>query len=72
MKFSVVITTYNRLHLLERAISSVLNQTIPCEVVVADDCSSDGTEDYLKSLSQRIVYHRNSVNPVMQQLSMQE
>ncbi len=62
MKFSVVITTYNRLHLLERAISSVLNQTIPCEVVVADDCSSDGTEDYLKRLSSHVVYHRNSVN----------
>lgn len=70
MKFSVVITTYNRLTLLERAINSVLNQTIPCEVVVADDCSSDATQDYIKSLSKalsqtesrRLVYHRNQVN----------
>ena len=43
MKFSVVITTYNRLDLLKRAINSALNQTLKCEVVVADDCSSDGT-----------------------------
>ncbi|MBW4666365.1 MAG: glycosyltransferase [Cyanomargarita calcarea GSE-NOS-MK-12-04C] len=62
MKFSVVITTYNRLDLLERAIKSVLNQTIACEVVVADDYSSDGTQDYLKSLGSHIVYHRNSKN----------
>jgi glycosyltransferase involved in cell wall biosynthesis len=71
MKFSVIITTYNRLQLLKRAIDSVLNQTIPCELIVSDDCSSDGTQDYMKSLSAklsvsenapRLVYHRHEVN----------
>jgi len=62
MKFSVVITTYNRLNLLKRAIDSALNQTIKCEVVVADDCSSDDTQTYLKSLGNSVVYHRNEVN----------
>ncbi|MBW4616754.1 MAG: glycosyltransferase [Desmonostoc vinosum HA7617-LM4] len=62
MKFSVVITTYNRLDLLKRAINSALNQTIECEVVVADDCSSDDTETYIKSLGDSVVYHRNEVN----------
>ncbi len=70
MKFSIVITTYNRLHLLKRAIDSALRQTIPCEVVVADDCSLDGTQEYLnycrekffESGNSRFVYHRNEVN----------
>jgi glycosyltransferase involved in cell wall biosynthesis len=62
MKFSVVITTYNRLNLLKRALNSALNQTIPCEVVVADDCSSDETEQYIKSLGNSVVYHRHPVN----------
>jgi glycosyltransferase involved in cell wall biosynthesis len=70
MKFSVVITTYNRLNLLKRAINSALNQTIATEVVVADDCSSDGTQEYVNSLMKklslsgdsRLVYHRNEVN----------
>ncbi|KOP27064.1 glycosyl transferase [Hapalosiphon sp. MRB220] len=70
MKFSVVITTYNRLNLLKRAINSALNQTIPTEVVVADDCSSDGTQEYVNSLikklshngDSRVIYHRNQVN----------
>ena len=62
MKFSIVITTYNRLNLLKRAINSALQQTIPCEVVVADDCSSDETEQYIKSLGNSVVYHRNRVN----------
>jgi glycosyltransferase involved in cell wall biosynthesis len=62
MKFSVVITTYNRLDLLCRAIDSALNQTIPCEVVVADDCSTEDTETYVRSLGNSVVYHRNEVN----------
>jgi glycosyltransferase involved in cell wall biosynthesis len=62
MKFSVVISTYNRLDLLRRAIDSVLNQTMKCEVVVVDDCSSDETETYIKSLGNSVVYHRHQVN----------
>lgn len=62
MKFSIVITTYNRLDLLRRAIDSAVNQTIKCEVVVADDCSSDHTQAYVKSLGNRVVYHRNDFN----------
>jgi glycosyltransferase involved in cell wall biosynthesis len=62
MKFSVVITTYNRLSLLQRAIDSALNQTIPCEVVVVDDASTDGTEAYMQSLGSHVVYHRQESN----------
>lgn len=70
MKFSIVITTYNRLSLLKRAIDTSLAQTLPCEVIVADDCSSDGTEAYVSCLvaslrakgDERLVYHRNQVN----------
>ena len=70
MKFSIVITTYNRLTLLQRAIDSALAQTKPCEVVVVDDCSSDGTQAYVQERcealasagDQRLVYHRNSEN----------
>ncbi len=70
MKFTVVISTYNRLHLLKRAIESAFNQTIPCEVVVVDDCSLDDTQEYVMNLSEtkakqgdsRLIYHRNSEN----------
>lgn len=70
MKFTIVITTYNRLSLLRRSIASALAQSLPCEIVVADDCSSDGTEAYLCKLQEelcangdnRLVYHRNSHN----------
>ncbi len=66
VKFSVVITTFNRWQLLERAIFSALQQTIPCEVVVIDDASTDATEKHIKKLlvtySERLIYHRFSEN----------
>lgn len=70
MKFSIVITTYNRLNLLQRAIDSALNQTIPCEVIVIDDFSSDQTQNYVKNRREilenqgdkRLIYHRNPTN----------
>ena len=40
---SIVITTYNRAHLLERAIESAFSAASDCEVIVVDDCSSDNT-----------------------------
>ena len=60
--FSVVITTYNRLSLLKRAIQSALEQTVPCEVIVADNASTDGTDANLRSLGDKITYVRNESN----------
>lgn len=70
MQFSIVITTYNRLALLKRAIETSLAQSYPCEVVVIDDCSSDETQTYVQELQQqliadgdtRLIYHRNASN----------
>ncbi|NER02927.1 MAG: glycosyltransferase family 2 protein, partial [Okeania sp. SIO3C4] len=62
MKFSIVITTYNRLDLLKRAINSALEQTVECEIIVVDDCSIDGTKNYVNSLGGRVIYYCTSSN----------
>ncbi|MEM6253270.1 MAG: glycosyltransferase family 2 protein [Cyanobacteria bacterium P01_D01_bin.156] len=62
VSFSIVITTYNRVELLKRAIATSLAQTVPCEVIVVDNASTDGTQDYLESLGDRVTYHRNHIN----------
>ena len=60
--FSIVVTTYNRLALLKRAIWSALDQSVPCEVVVIDNASTDGTQDYMESLGKQVIYVRNLTN----------
>ena len=63
---SVIITTYNRKELVSRAAVSVLTQTYEnIECIVVDDCSTDGTLDYLTQLSQqdqriRIISHKEN------------
>ncbi|MEG0022448.1 MAG: glycosyltransferase, partial [Bacilli bacterium] len=49
---TVYIPTFNRLELLQRAVESVCNQTYKnLEIIVVDDCSTDGTQEYLVKLS---------------------
>lgn len=61
---SVIIPTYNRTHLIERAIQSVLNQTYQdFEIIVVDDGSIDNTKEVLESFSdKRIRYIRHEKN----------
>ena len=53
---SIVIPTYNRAHLLSRAIQSVLNQTYgDFELIIVDDGSTDETEKLVKSFNSRMI-----------------
>lgn len=46
---SVIIPTYNRAHLISRAIDSVINQTYEnWELLIVDDASTDNTEEVVK------------------------
>jgi len=59
IQVSAIIPTYNRRDLVQRAIESVLAQTLPVdEIVVIDDGSDDGTEDILRTrYGERIRYY---------------
>lgn len=58
--------TYNRREYLQDTINSVFNQSLKdgnIELIIVDDCSTDGTEEYVKSLkNKRIKYHKNQTN----------
>jgi glycosyltransferase involved in cell wall biosynthesis len=54
-KISVIIPTYNRAHVLKRAIDSVLNQTFSdFEIIVVDDGSTDDTQKLLKQYDDKL------------------
>lgn len=51
--FSVIVITYNNLDLTQKCISSI-QKNLPqgsYELIVIDNCSKDGTQDFLKNLS---------------------
>ncbi|KPJ93918.1 MAG: glycosyl transferase [Gammaproteobacteria bacterium SG8_11] len=58
---SVIVPTYNRKSLLERAVRSVLAQTVqPQEIIVVDDGSTDDTVAMLQNFDSEIIYHYQS------------
>ncbi|MDP2685559.1 MAG: glycosyltransferase family 2 protein [bacterium] len=54
MKISVYITSYNQKDFLQEAIESVLAQTFkPFEIIIVDDCSTDGSQELIKEFSNK-------------------
>jgi glycosyltransferase involved in cell wall biosynthesis len=60
-KVSVIIPTYNRAHLIDKAIKSVLNQTYQdYEIIVVDNASTDNTKEVVKGFNNfkiRYIYY---------------
>ena len=51
---SAVVVTYNRLDKLKNALDKILKQTLPIEtIVVVDNASTDGTDEYISNLTLR-------------------
>ena len=62
MKVSIIVPCYNEKDTIERAIEAVRNSPVADkEIIVVDDCSTDGTQtllrDKLASRVTRVIYH---------------
>lgn len=64
MKISVYITSYNQKEYLSEAIESVLAQTLPpYQIIIVDDCSTDGSKELITGYISRFpelitpIYH---------------
>ena len=61
---TVIIPTYNRAYILDRAVQSVLRQTqADFELLIVDDASKDETDAYVRGLADpRVKYIRHATN----------
>lgn len=67
MNYSIVMTTYNGTRFLQEQLDSLRLQTLPaCEVLIFDDCSSDGTPamvtEYIQKYQLGWTLHINETN----------
>lgn len=61
---SVIIPTYNRMDFLKSALASVESQTYKnFEIIIADDGSTDGTKDYLKTVHHQYIGLKHTGKP---------
>jgi len=61
-KLSVVVPCYNERHTIRQLVEAVRNSGIPeQEIIIVDDCSTDGTQDILRAeicfLVDRVIFH---------------
>lgn len=65
MKYASVIVTFNRKHLLEKAIESLLTQACPAyKIIIVDNASTDGTREVMSKYrtNNAVCYHRLDSN----------
>lgn len=63
MRVAAVVVTYNRLNLLKENLKSLLYQSIPCDIILINNASTDGTEEYILEINEsRIKYFNTGKN----------
>lgn len=64
MLISVMIPTYNQEHFIAQAVDGILRQDYEnIEVIISDDCSTDGTFEKIKPFldDPRVRYYKNNI-----------
>jgi glycosyltransferase involved in cell wall biosynthesis len=64
LRLSVVIPVYNEVHTIEKIIDLVRAVPIDKEIIIIDDCSSDGSRELLRGLSAsdtKVLFHEKNM-----------
>jgi glycosyltransferase involved in cell wall biosynthesis len=75
MRISIYITSYNQKEYLVQAIESVLSQTLkPSQIVLVDDCSTDGSREVIEGYASRYndlvtpIYHTQNLGVALSRI----
>lgn len=65
MKLSIIIPCYNERNTIDSIVEAVKNSPYPHkEIIIVDDCSTDGTREYLKAqiepYIEKVIYHKTN------------
>ncbi|MDX1973781.1 MAG: glycosyltransferase family 2 protein [Candidatus Sumerlaeia bacterium] len=65
MKLSIIIPIYNERHLLPKVLEKVRAVPLEKELILVDDCSKDGTREYLREVERHkpdtiVVFHKKN------------
>ncbi len=61
VKISVILNVHNGEHFIKRAIDSVINQTYqPLEIIIWDNCSTDGTKNIIRNYK-NLIYYKSKI-----------
>lgn len=61
-KILVIIVTYNGMEWMERCLDSVTRSTLPADIFIVDNGSTDGTQDYIRSCGKEIIFRQSGEN----------
>lgn len=61
-KVAAVVVTYNRIELLKECLEALEKQSYPCDILVVDNASTDGTEEYIRTIKNKYnnLYYKNT------------
>lgn len=66
IKYTIMVPVYNKIECLKKYFSTIINQNFSdYEIIVVDDCSSDGSYEYLKEIEKycdKLTVYRNEKN----------
>ncbi|ODP99259.1 glycosyltransferase family 2 protein [Salinivibrio sp. DV] len=68
VKYSVILPVYNGIDYIENCINTIINQDYDdYELIIVDDCSNDGTREYLKEIEHpniNIVFQKENLGAI--------
>ena len=50
-KISIILSTYNEGYVIEKTLTSIFDNLTDVEVIIVDDCSTDGTPEKIKKFN---------------------